>query len=114
MKKNDVKVEIVPLTQLQLDNKNANLGTVRGRAMLDDSLSEDGAGRSVLTDMNGVAIAGNKTIETAVDRGFEEAIVVHTDGTRIVVVQRDDVEINSPQGRRMAVRDNRVSEVDLA
>ena len=101
------------LRDLLPDVHNANKGTVRGLAMLDDSLAEDGAGRGILLDRNGNVIAGNKTLERAIDRGFEDILVVPTDGKQLVATQRVDVDIDSPQGRRMAIRDNRVGQVDL-
>lgn len=101
------------LTELKPDARNANKGTLRGRAMLEDSLQEDGAGRGILLDKHGNVIAGNKTLETAVESGFEDVIIVPTDGKTLVATQRTDVDIDSPQGRRMAIRDNRVAQVDL-
>jgi DNA modification methylase len=85
--------------------------------MLDDSLQEVGLGRSVVTDKNGVIIAGNKTAERAIDRGFDEAIVVHTQGDKLVVVQRDDLDLvnddDQRKARALAYYDNRVAEADL-
>lgn len=101
------------LTDLVPDARNANKGTERGLRMLEDSLREDGAGRGILLDRNGNVIAGNKTLESAVDLGFSEVIVVPVDGKQLVASQRVDVDIDTPQGRRMAIRDNRVAQVDL-
>ena len=56
------------------DSRNANKGTERGLALLDKSLRQYGAGRSILVDKNGRVIAGNKTlyrytlVEYAADR----------------------------------------------
>lgn len=101
------------LSDLVPDSRNANRGTVRGLAMLEDSLREDGAARGILLDRNGNVIAGNKTLSAAVDLGFEEIIIVPTDGKQLVATQRVDVDLDSPQGRRMGLRDNRVAQVDL-
>jgi hypothetical protein len=106
-------VKVTKLTDLIPDDRNANKGTLRGLAMLDDSLREDGAGRGILLDRNGNVIAGNKTLERAVDSGFTEVIVVPTDGKQLVATQRIDVDLDSPKGRMMALRDNRVGQVDL-
>jgi hypothetical protein len=103
----------VKLSDLRPDTRNANKGTLRGLAMLDDSLREDGAGRGILLDRNNNIIAGNKTVERAIDDGFEEIIIVPTDGKQLVATQRVDVDLDSPQGRRMGLRDNRVGQVDL-
>lgn len=101
------------LTDFTPDARNANKGTVRGLAMLEDSLRKYGAGRSILVDKHGKVIAGNKTLESAVDVGLGEAIVVPTDGKQLVVVQRVDVDLDTPQGRELAIADNRSGQVNL-
>lgn len=112
-----INVERKKITDLTPDPSNANKGTERGLSMLDDSLSVVGLGRSIVTDKNGIIIGGNKTTERALDRGFESAIVVHTHGDELVVVQRDDLDLadNDPNNaaRRLAFYDNRVAQVDL-
>jgi hypothetical protein len=102
------------LTALTPDERNANAGTERGRAMVEESLRRFGAGRSILVDRNGHIIAGNTTHEAAIDIGLTDAVVVRTDGTKLVVVQRTDVDLDSPAGRALAVADNRTSEVGLS
>lgn len=107
------KIDELKITDLRQDPSNANKGSERGLRVLDDSIAETGLGRSVVTDKNGILIAGNKTTERAVDSGFEDAIVVHSDGKRLVVVQRDDLDLlsdnpNNP-ARKMAYYDNRAA-----
>jgi hypothetical protein len=98
---------------LQPDPHNANKGTPRGRGLLEQSLRQYGAGRSILADRNGVVIAGNKTLETASEIGLPLR-VVETDGSELVVVQRTDLDLErDPDARAMAYADNRVAEVDL-
>ena len=110
-------IERKKIRDLTPDPSNANAGTERGLSMLDDSLSVVGLGRSIVTDRHGIIIGGNKTTERALDRGFENAIVVHTHGDELVVVQRDDLDLRDPDpnnaARRMAYYDNRVAQVDL-
>jgi ParB-like chromosome segregation protein Spo0J len=103
------------ISDLTPDPSNANRGTERGSYMVRKSLEKLGAGRSVLVDKNGVLIAGNKTAEAAYDIGMEEAIVVPTDGTRLVVVQRTDLDLaTDPKAKELAIADNRAGEVGLA
>src|SRR5688572_6108116 len=83
----------VPLTDLTPDDRNANVGTARGRAMVEESLRRFGAGRSILVDRKGNIIAGNTTHEAAIDIGLTDAVVVQTDGRKLVVVQRTDLDI---------------------
>ena len=99
-------VEIVP------DDKNANKGTKRGLELLEKSLEKFGAGRSILVDKNGRVIAGNKTIQAAIEKGFDVQ-VVKSDGKRVIAVMREDIDLDTPEGRELAIADNRVAEMDL-
>lgn len=108
-----MKTKAVKIAELTPDDINANRGTQRGSAMLERSLREYGAGRSVLVDKAGRIIAGNKTIEAAGSIGLEDAVMVETDGTQVVIVKRTDLDLDSPQGRGLAIADNRVAQVGL-
>ena len=102
------------LNDLTPDSRNANRGTLRGRKALEASLRQHGAGRSVLIDKEGRIIAGNKTVETAADLGFEDVIIVESDGKTLVAVQRTDLDLETdPEARLLAYADNRVGELDL-
>jgi hypothetical protein len=82
--------------------------------MLEDSLRNLGAGRSVLVDREGRVIAGNKTVETARKLGLKQIAVVETDGETLVAVRRRDLDLTSDRkAAELAVADNRVAEVDL-
>ena len=105
-----------PPAGLAFDQQNANRGTRRGRELLEHSLQEYGAGRSVLADKNGALIAGNKTLEKWNEQGRPVRIIQPT-GDELVVVQRTDLDLYDPndrRGRELAYADNRVGELDLA
>ncbi len=97
------------------DQNNANRGTERGRHMLETSLRNLGAGRSILLDKHGNVIAGNKTLEVANEIGLDDVQIVQSDGRRLIAVQRTDLDLTDPTGkaRQLAYADNRVGEVDL-
>jgi hypothetical protein len=101
------------LSELKPDTKNANRGTKRGRETVAKSLQQFGAGRSVLIDKNGNILAGNTTVKQAVAAGIQDVIVVQTDGTQLVAVQRTDLSIDDPKARGLAVADNRTAELGL-
>lgn len=94
-------------------SKNPNKGTQKGVGVLDKSVRELGAGRSLLVDKDGIIIAGNHAQEAFVNAGIENVIEVETDGTQIVVVKRTDMSADSVQGKKMAIMDNRASELGL-
>ena len=98
--------DIKTLADLTPDGENFNKHTEFGTKLLEDSLRKFGAGRSVLVDKDGNIIAGNGVVETAAGIGMDDVVVVQTDGTKLVVVQRTDLELDTPQGRELALADN--------
>lgn len=108
-----MKTKKIKLSELTPDNLNANKGTPRALGMLERSLSMNGAGRSILVDKDGRIIAGNKTASAAGQIGLEDAIEVESNGERLIVVKRTDLSLDSPEGRALAIADNRIAEVGL-
>ena len=54
---------IIDIEQLSQDARNFNRGTEEGRELMQRSLQQLGAGRSILIDKDNNIIAGNKTQE---------------------------------------------------
>lgn len=103
------------LADLTPDRRNANKGTARGNELIQASLRDYGAGRSILLDREGRIIAGNKTAENAGAAGMQDVIVVQTRGDQLVAVQRMDLDLETdPKAKALAVADNRASEVSLS
>ena len=100
------KKKIEKLSDLTPDQQNFNRHTEFGTKLLEDSLRKFGAGRSILVDKDGNIIAGNGVTETAASIGMEDVIVVPSDGKKLVVVQRTDIDLDSPEGRELALADN--------
>lgn len=101
------------IKDLKFDNKNFNKHTEFGMGLLEKSLRENGAGRSILIDKNNNIIAGNGIIEAAGSVGLENIKVVETTGDEIVAVKRTDISLNSKKGRKMALADNATAKADL-
>ena len=101
------------LADLIPDNRNANKGTERGNALIQESLQQYGAGRSILLDKHGAIIAGNKTVENCGAIGLDDVIVVQSDGTKLVAVQRTDLDLKDARTRQFAIADNRAGQVSL-
>jgi DNA modification methylase len=104
------------LTDYKPDMLNANLHSERGMSMLEDSLSQVGAGRSLVADKNDILLAGNGVQEVAASMGFDEVIEVETDGDALIVHKRRDLDLlNDPdhKARLLSILDNRVQELSL-
>jgi hypothetical protein len=97
---------------LQQDPANANKGTDTGKDLLARSVGECGLGRPILADKNGIIIAGNKTTLAA---GAIDVQFVETTGEELVVVQREDLDIETDgKARKLAILDNRTAQVNLS
>ena len=102
------------LSDFTRDDGNANRGTKRGRKAIAASLEKNGAGRSLLADRNGRLIAGNHVHQSAEEAGKEDVLIIPIDGSRLVVLQRMDLELGGGgAAREMSIDDNRTAELNL-
>lgn len=102
------------IKDLKFDDKNFNKHTEFGMSLLEKSLRENGAGRSILLDkdFNNI-IAGNGIVEAAGSIGLEKVKVVEATGDEIIAVKRTDIALDSQKGREMALADNATAKADL-
>lgn len=113
MTENEKQTEVVDIRDLIPDDHNFNAGTENGREMIEKSFRELGAGRSILLDKNNRIIAGNKSQQAAIATGITKVRVIETTGDELVAVKRTDIDINSKEGREMALLDNLTTKVNL-
>jgi hypothetical protein len=107
----DPRIEVLPIEQgATTDLGNVNKHTVRGGALLENSLRKCGAFRSIASAGKGVDVpvtyAGNYTLEKAVEAGFKEIVNVHVRGDQLVNVVRDDLTPGSPEAIALGLEDN--------
>jgi len=111
------EVRRVKISDLKLDAQNANVGTQRGDYMLEQSLGDYGAGRSIVLDRDLNVIAGNKTLQKWAEMGAEEVVLIPNDGGKtLIAVYREDLDLYSDEdkrGRLLAYMDNMVSKHNL-
>jgi hypothetical protein len=108
--------KITSISDLIPDDRNANRGTERGTGAIEKSVRKYGVGRSILANADGKILAGNKTLQTVSDLGMD-ILPVYTDGKKLVVVIRQDLDGNSPEAIKketeLAIADNHCSHVGL-
>lgn len=105
-KKANIK-ELIP------DSKNFNKHSEYGMSLLEKSVGKFGMGRSILLDKNNRIIAGNGITETAGQLGFEDVEIVESDGSKIIAVKRTDIDLDTPEGRELALADNATNAANL-
>lgn len=108
------KIIEADIAQLVPDDINFNKGTQFGQSLIEKSLRQFGAGRSILLDKNNRIIAGNKTVENAGQIGLEKVLIVETTGEEIVAVKRTDIDLDTREGRELALADNATGAANLA
>lgn len=108
------KITETKIDQLIPDDKNLNKHTEFGSSLLEKSVTKFGLGRSILLDKNNRIIAGNGITETAGANGLEDVIIVETTGDKLVAVKRTDIDLDSREGRELALADNATANANLA
>lgn len=101
------------LSDLIPDDKNFNKGNEYGNSLIEKSFRKFGAGRSILIDKNNRIIAGNKSVENAAAIGLEDVQIIETDGKKLIAVKRTDIDLDSPEGREMALADNATAKANI-
>jgi hypothetical protein len=99
------------ISDLQPDKRNARRASKRSHEAVEHSLRNLGAGRSILLDSQARIIAGNTTAASAAAAGIEDMIVVQTDGTKLIAVQRTDLDLeHDAKAKQLQIADNRSAE----
>lgn len=110
--KRKIIVKEIPVEDIMADDKNFNKGSDQGKELMDRSFGKFGAGRSILLDKNNRNIAGNKSMETFVRSGGKRVLVIETDRDTLVAVKRPDIDLDTKEGREMALADNQTQNLN--
>lgn len=106
--------DTVPLADIILDDRNANRHTERGEYAIRKSLEKFGFAEAGTLDKNNRVIGGNLRTEAAADvLGADDAIVIDVDGSKPVFIRRNDIDLDTPQGRGLAIALNRVPQLSI-
>ena len=95
--------------KITFDKRNYRKHSEKNKKRIRKSLTECGAGRSVLVDKDGCLIAGNGVYEQAQALKIPTR-VIETDGTELVVVKRTDLATDDQKRKRLALADNATSD----
>lgn len=101
------------IDQIIPDNHNFNKHTEYGMHLLEKSVEKFGLGRSILLDKKNRIIGGNGVTEVAANKDMNNVIIVDTDGTQLVAVRRNDIDLDTKRGREMALADNATGDANL-
>ena len=105
---------VIDIEALKQDDHNFNKGTKAGQELMEKSFAQFGAGRSILVDKDNRIIAGNKSQMAAIEAGIKKVRVIETTGDELIAVKRTDIELDSKEGRELALADNLTTQVNLS
>lgn len=106
--------QIDNLGDVQPQRRNANKHTARGLGALEQSIQQDGWIGAITVAADGETFDGSARIEVGTATGFDDVIVVESDGSRPVVVKRVDIpSTDDPRAVRLGLAANRVAQLDL-
>jgi hypothetical protein len=95
-------------------SQNANKHTERGLYELEKSMQQDGFVAAMTVAANGEALDGSARMEKSAVVFGEDVTVIHHDGTRPIILVRDDIpDASAPIAKRIAIRANRIAQIDL-
>lgn len=102
-------------TAIRPQRRNANKHTPRGMGQLEQSVQQDGWIGAITVAADGETFDGSARLEVAAATGFDDPIIVETDGSKPVVLKRVDIpSADDPRAVRLGMAANRVAEVNLA
>lgn len=95
--------------EIKLDTRNYRKHDQKNKDLINKSLKECGAGRSIVIDNEDNIIAGNGIYEQAQKLGLKTK-VIETDGSELVVVKRTDLATEDEKRKQLAILDNSTSD----
>ena len=94
--------------KIKFDTHNYRNHDEQNLKLIDKSLKECGAGRSILLDSENEIIAGNATYKNAIANNIPVKII-ETDGKTLIALKRTDLKTNSKKRKKLALLDNSTS-----
>lgn len=108
------KIEKKKLSDFRPQDENANAHTERGLRALGDAYGEVGYVAPMTAAASGEVLDGSARLEQALGQFPDEALVVRHDGSKPIVMVREDVkDANDPKAKRISYGANRIGEIDL-
>lgn len=102
------------MTTARPQRRNANRHSPRGMAQLERSIQSDGWIGAITIAADGETFDGSARLEVGASTGFDDALVVESDGTKPVIVKRTDIpSADDPRAVRLGIAANRVAQVNL-
>lgn len=102
------------LSSVRPQRRNANKHTQRGMGVLEQSIHADGWIGAITIAADGESFDGSARIEVGAAGGFDDAIIVESDGSKPIIHRRVDIPTaDDPRAIRLGVAANRIAQQNL-
>lgn len=100
------------MSELKFDPKNYRIHGEKNKRLIQKSLVDCGAGRSILIDKEDCIIAGNGVYEQAQELGLKVRII-ESDGSELIAIKRTDLKTEDARRKALALADNYTSDTSV-
>lgn len=100
------------MSELKFDPKNYRIHGDKNKRLIQKSLVDCGAGRSILIDKEDCIIAGNGVYEQAQELGLKVR-VIESDGSELIAIKRTDLKTEDARRKALALADNYTSDTSV-
>ena len=94
---------------IKFDTRNYRIHGEKNKRLIQKSLKDCGAGRSIVIDRDDCIISGNGVYEQACELGLPVKIV-ESDGTELIAIKRKDLSTTDAKRKALALADNHTSD----
>ncbi len=100
------------MSNIKFDPNNCRIHTERNERIIEKSLQDCGAGRSILIDNDDMMIAGEGVYKRAQKLGIPVR-VIESDGKELIAVKRKDLRQGDKKRKDLAFADNHASDTSM-
>src|SRR5687768_15044517 len=102
------------IDDIRPQRRNANRHSQRGMGQLESSVQSDGWIGAITVAADGETFDGSARVEVAGSAGFDDPIIVESDGSRPIIHVRTDIPTaDDPRAARLGIAANRVAQLNL-
>ncbi len=107
----------IKLSEIKFDDKNPNKPTDKSDKLLTTSMQRFGNRAASISDKNGIILDGNKRLQKHGELKISDEVeIIKGDPSKAYIIQYDDVDINTKEGRELSILLNtsaKESQMDL-
>ncbi len=99
--------------KIKFHESNLNKGTEFGDMLLEKSIEKFGFREAGVIDKNGKIVSGNHRVQKSSEKGIDEIQIIKGDPNKIIMVQYDDIDLDTENGKELAFALNQTAKKNI-